>query len=370
MSSRDLAGVLSALLIGCGGGGDGPRVDGAGGGDGASADARVIGDGGGAGFDGPRGTGPAEFTYVEVPGMVCANGTPAGIGVSDWASDTLVLFVNGGGACWDPNTCFVLRSATHIDTTYSAAVLAADVAPLTASGLTDRAAVDNPLATAAFAFVPYCTADFHSGDATRPIQVDILGNTRDVHFRGRPNLRAATAALAARMPGLRQIHLIGASAGGFGAMLGVDVVEQAFPAARVDLLADGSPTLQPAEYATWRSVWNMTAADCTTCDQTFANLPAHLAASRQGRRLGLITTTNDGVIRAFFGFGLGDITPQVGALIDTHYAQAPAHAFVVTGTEHVLLGGYRTLVGPGGVTLKSWFDDWVAGAPGWTTVRP
>jgi len=104
-----LAGVLA--LGACGGGG-GDAIDAAVD-DGGGSDAFVIG-------DTPAGT----WTWVEIPGTMCANGTPAGIGVnrSTQSGDLFVLF-QGGGACWDGPTCFTQRTSSHIEDTYTMATL-------------------------------------------------------------------------------------------------------------------------------------------------------------------------------------------------------------------------------------------------------
>jgi hypothetical protein len=35
----------------------------------------------------------------------------------------------------------------------------------------------------------------------------------------------------------------------------------------------------------------------------------------------------------------------------------------------VLLGHYKSLVGPGGVPLKEWVRQWATGDPAWSNVR-
>lgn len=60
------------------------------------------------------------WTWVDFPESACGNGQPTGIGVnlSEDSKDVLV-FVQGGGACWDVNTCFVLKSAAHLESGYT-----------------------------------------------------------------------------------------------------------------------------------------------------------------------------------------------------------------------------------------------------------
>src|SRR5438270_13395269 len=57
-------------------------------------------------------TAPAgTWTWVDFPDSSCDDGSPTGIGVnrSD-AGTNLVVYLEGGGACWDSNTCFAFNS--------------------------------------------------------------------------------------------------------------------------------------------------------------------------------------------------------------------------------------------------------------------
>lgn len=334
----------------------------------ANADGSAREDGGGSAAR------PAIFEYVEVAGAVCANGTPVGIGVSAGsAGSTLAVLINGGGACWDSWTCFGLNAAAHLSDTYSAQVMQNDLAPVLAAGLFDRNAPDNPLTSADLAFVPYCTGDLHDGDADRQLQADLIGaDIRTVHHRGRPNAAAFATALAARFSDVSEVFLIGISAGGYGAVLDHDLYASAFSPRPVHVLADGSPFVPPQNglYFTWQSQWNMQLPGCADCATSFGAVVEHVRASHPGMRFALITSTNDETIRSYFGYGLNDMTAQVNALVDASYTHTNGRAFVVAGTQHVLLGGYRTLVEPGGRSLKSWVDAFVAGSADWTLVRP
>jgi len=109
-------------------------------------------------------------------------------------------------------------------------------------------------------------------------------------------------------------------------------------------------------------------SDCPDCATDFGAVVEHVRA--QGARVALSTTTNDDVIRTFFGFGIADMTPLVLSLQTQRYAGDDAKAFVVTGQQHVLLGAYTSLAAPSGVTLKDWFDGFVANDARWVSVAP
>jgi hypothetical protein len=320
--------------------------------------------------------GPPVFAYLPVDGAVCANGTPVGVGVSAGTDpETLVVLINGGGACWDDWTCFGLFAATHIDTTYDAAVMAADLAPLLPAGLLDRGDPATPFGAAQLAFVPYCTGDLHAGAGVQTYQADLFGlDLREVHHVGRTNTRAQAGALAAQFPGVRQVFLVGLSAGGYGALFNHDVYGDAFPDATVHVLSDGAPMVPPVGdlWATWQAQWAIDFPDgCTGCADAPSAVVTRARAAVPDARIGLITTTNDEVIRAYFGYGLADLTPEVTALVDAEYDHPNAHAYVLDGTTHVLLGGWETTTAPDGTQMDDWLRAFAAGdAAGWQTVTP
>src|SRR5689334_15039055 len=95
----------------------------------AAAAAACGDDGGGeatvdAGVDAASSAAPIvapneQWTWVTIDGMKCGNGSATGVGVSlSDRSDDVVVLLNGGGACWDAQTCFVLHTASSIDTDF------------------------------------------------------------------------------------------------------------------------------------------------------------------------------------------------------------------------------------------------------------
>ena len=245
--------------------------------------------------------------YETVDGAVCGNGTPVGMGImrGDPTSTTLVVIINGGGACWDGLSCFVLNGASYLHTTYTEATFAQKAAGLESSPLLHRDDESNPLRDAHLAYVPYCTGDIHSGIAVREYPYDIFGNKYTVHHAGRVNATLFAARLAEQMPHAQHVFLIGMSAGGFGAVFTHDVFAAAFPGAVVDVLSDSAPlvpTKDPALFATWMTTWNSTLpSGCANC----GTVPSAIIDARRAQnpqdRFALIAVGNDHVIRAFFG---------------------------------------------------------------------
>ncbi len=76
---------------------------------------------GGAPDSGTPDAGPAtpitaaagKWTWVDFPDSACDDGTPTGIGVNPGTSSNLIVFLNGGGACWNAQDCLVNNTSAH-----------------------------------------------------------------------------------------------------------------------------------------------------------------------------------------------------------------------------------------------------------------
>jgi len=313
-----------------------------------------------------------QWTWVPVPETRCGNGTPAGIGLNPapGGSRRLLVYLAGGGACWDAFTCYVLKTSIHVEDTYSQAVLDAEAAQLSAAGLTDRQDATSPFRDAHFVFIPYCTGDLHTGDAVR--SYDSFNPQRQLHHRGAANMEAFLARLKATYPDAEQIWLMGSSAGGYGAQFNFDKVSQAFSGARVDLLADSAQVVTPygGRWGEMVGAWNPRFPEgCTDCRQRLPALIDTLASRWPDRRLGLLAYDNDATLTLYFNYPAGDLINATNSLLTQQYTRPHTRYFVLPGTQHVLLGGYKSLVGAGGVSLKTWVRQWAEGDPSWANVR-
>src|SRR6266545_3474680 len=54
----------------------------------------------------PRNT----WTWVDFPDSSCGDGSTTGIGVNPGDSSNVLVFLEGGGACWSYESCFVNRT--------------------------------------------------------------------------------------------------------------------------------------------------------------------------------------------------------------------------------------------------------------------
>src|SRR5690348_2327341 len=130
------ASVLLLAISACGGGG-GPMGD-------DDDDDDVPPDAGA-----PIVADPLTWTYLEVPGTACIDGTVSGFSVNlNPDSHKLVIYLEGGGACFNGfcDSLFIWSGNTP-----------------GASGIFDRADEANPVGDWNMIYVPYCTGDIYAG---------------------------------------------------------------------------------------------------------------------------------------------------------------------------------------------------------------
>jgi len=186
-----------------------------------------------SGSGAPTGTTTAA-TEVEweqhVPGgdCQCADGSEFSFWSRQGDPDKVVLYFQGGGACFSPETC------SFTDGTYT---VQADGSQATEerAGIFDLEDPDNPFRDWSFVFVPYCTGDVHLGDAAHD-----YGDGLVVQHRGFVNASAGLDHLVEEFADANEVFVTGSSAGGVPAPLFAGLVSDAMPDASVAALADAS----------------------------------------------------------------------------------------------------------------------------------
>lgn len=330
--------------------------------------AATCGTNGGGVIDVPANT----WTWVPFADAYCANGSTTGIGVNPGPpGGRLLVFLMGGGACWDDFTCYQFATASNIESGYGASHFANDAAGLLTASLFDRGDTANPFRDDSFVFVPYCTGDVHAG------------SNPDANYGGRPtrhvgfqNMTAFLARLVPTFAGASRVILSGSSAGGFGALSNWWQTQQAFGNLRVDLIDDSGPPL-PAPYlndgleAIWRSAWNLAAATPTGCTACATDLDAVIGfygTAFAGHRAALLSYTQDSVIGLFFQQDGAGVEAGLGALATAMAPYDIWRHFYVFGSSHVLL--LTPDVAQGGTTLRTFVTQMVTDDPAWASVEP
>jgi hypothetical protein len=326
------------------------------------------------------------WTWVPIAGAVCNDNSPTGIGmeVGPGASPNVLVFLDGGGACWDYYTCWLLRTATSGP--FGQAQFEARIRSARPGSIFDREAPGNPFKDFTFVFIPYCTGDVHSGDTSQTYAQD----KPPWYHHGRVNVSKAFQFLVADLAAPSKVVVSGASAGGFGSLLAFTKAKAAWPAAKAYLVDDSGPPLAniPAgTVAAWVAMWDLGTAVADVCGvacagdpPTLAPIIPALAKAYPNDRFALLSSTQDATIRAFFG----DVTTftamdpvvfenSLRALATAIKDDAPpgeTYAFVVTGTSHTMLGSPAAFRAPDGRSLFDWLGQQVNDLPSWSEAIP
>ena len=230
-------------------------------------------------------------------------------------ADGLVVFFNGGGACWDAATCSKPRLAgdkaffsgkddQDMVGVYKAELLPGD-GPARMGGLLDRTNANNPVRDWSVLFVPYCTGDVHSGSNTARYLMPGTGQPFTIEHRGWDNMQVILPWLRANARRPSRLLVSGSSAGAYGAATHFTALRELYPQARAVYLGDsGQGVTTPAFERLRNKHWNYTLpasvfgprAQETPDAEVVAKLAAHFPKDRFAQ----FTTIQDATQTAFY----------------------------------------------------------------------
>lgn len=320
---------------------------------------------------------PGDWSWVPFPDSMCRDGSTTGLGVRYGSSDKLVIYFEGGGACFNAATCLL----NDLFSNWGQIKFDAWALGIGQGGIFGDDP-QNPLRDWNFVYVPYCTGDVHAGDREN---VGIDGVFGAQHFVGYRNVAAYLERLVPTFADTSHVLVTGISAGGFGAALNYDRIADAFSKSAVTLLDDSGPPMGDQYMPvclqdTWRDLYNFEdtlPADCVDCFNPdgggIYNLALYLAEKWPEQRMALFSNEQDGIIRTFFGYGLNDCkggTYSGPAFEEGLYKLRDEilgedtvwGSYIINGSGHTVLASpayYTTEVA--GVPLTDWLEDLLDG---------
>jgi hypothetical protein len=313
------------------------------------------------------------WTWVDVPGTACSDGSPTGLAINPapGGSVDLVIYLEGGGACWDEYSC-----SHDWATSGPFGKVQFDVIRSALGGiLFTRGTGGAPFADATQVYIPYCTGDVHWGNAVK----DYVGYGT-WHHSGQPNLEADVGWLWEHVAAPARLVVTGSSAGGFGTLLAHDLARTAWPDAKGYLVDDSGPPLVGDDIASdlrtaWFDSWGLATTVtplCPDCGDDLSLVVDALAAKYPDDRLALLSTLRDGTISWYLGLSADQFQAALLQLVNERIApHANARAFVVTDsahvTDHVLLWGRADYTSES-VTLADWLGQMLSDDAGWSTL--
>jgi hypothetical protein len=222
---------------------------------------------------------------IEIPGTECGNGSQYKFWVYDSpTSQNLLISFEGGGACWDYETCSgqagMLGAANPngLPDDYITQFKAQYVSPLVNGadpGIPLRPL--NPIVTNGWdvVYVPYCTGDVHVGNSVVTYE-DPSGQNPPITWRhmGFHNTRSMLAYLATRFPNVNKMLVTGFSAGGVATAATYYEARRTIEPAAGYMLNDSGPIF-PAPNMTYNSrPLHELISEVWALDTLYAELPA------------------------------------------------------------------------------------------------
>ncbi|MGB8331627.1 MAG: pectin acetylesterase-family hydrolase [Polyangiales bacterium] len=164
----------------------------------------------------------------------------------------LLMYYQGGGACWDNLTC----GGTPLTGAICKTSAASDDPNSFSAGFADLSNENNPFRDWNIVFVTYCTCDIHFGDATQ----DYGGVT--VEHKGYHNSKVAEKWAREHFLNPETVFVTGSSAGAYGAWFNAPLLHEVWPASQMHVLADAgngviTTDFLQNEFANWNFVANL-----------------------------------------------------------------------------------------------------------------
>lgn len=285
-----------------------------------------------------------RWVWQPMPTMRCADGSEGGFAVNFTEElDELVVYLQGGGICYDAITCAASLIANVGDDPPRTAL---EPNVLEGRGIFDRDDPHNPFREASFVVLPHCTGDHHTGDA-----VTRYGG-RTVHHRGYANVARLLERLLATFRETSRVTLTGFSAGGVGVSANYHQLARGFEGVGHPapfLVIDGGPFLRN-EYLSdraqgrLREAWNLDGTVGEFCPECLdggvhrvyeANARLHPAL-----RMSMVCAYEDSVVATLYAvmntgaFPGSRLRAGLGDLADSLSSLEPMRFFFYGGDRH------------------------------------
>ena len=265
-----------------------------------------------------------SFHWFDIPGMICRDGSQTGIGYRVGSPKKLAIYVNGGGACFNDETC--ASNPKSFDQNDWSSLSAA----YAHSGIFDADNDKNPLKDFSFVFVPYCTGDVHSG--TKP-NGRALGLADTQRYVGSYNFIKSMDFIQPYFDHnkVEEVVLFGLSAGGYGVYVNFLEVTKRFPNAKITVINDSGPLFSDAQafpiclQLGFTFIFGLPLPSdllgcCGNPELGLANVYEYSSKKFPNANFGFVSSYEDATSRFFLSFGYNNCTGAPGN-------QLPANVF-------------------------------------------
>lgn len=247
-----------------------------------------------------------QWVWIDHPEMRCSKGEDGGFAVNfTTESRELVIYLQGGGICYDELTCLAGGARTSVGADPVRTALDGPVRDM--RGIFNRSDEKNPFRNANFVVVPHCTGDHHTGN-----QVSEYGNS-EFHHVGYTNITRMLERVVPTFADASRVTLSGFSAGGVGITANYHQLAKAFESVGQPapyLVIDSGPFLRPPYLTTTaqadlRVSWGLDGTVGTFCpsclESGFHEMYRVNGELHPGLRSSLVATYEDSVVKLLYG---------------------------------------------------------------------
>ena len=307
-------------------------------------------------------------------GPLCLRGTEYTVDTREGASDELVIFLQGGGACWE-DFCSAFEETNFL----------ADN-----GGILDPDLEGNPVADWDVVYLPYCDGALFAGDVDRVLPNSFGEGESMGYQRGLQNISGALDIALAEFPNPSRILLTGVSGGAFGTLNALPLVRYYYPETEILVFNDsgvgvakeGNPDfINETLLADWNadSLVPASCPECTSNGHATRLIEWQLTAD-DNFTMSALSFSADAVISvtflminpATFTQSLLAETGRTTMTFEDRYKRfipvGPAHTTLLRATSGepgggIQIGSLETAIGD--VTVLDWFTAMIDGTEDW-----
>ena len=314
----------------------------------------------------------------------CSDGSPFRFFVRAADPTQLVFYLQGGGGCWNAQTCDPQGQPSYTMTAPEEMRSASGAEPeeQAAHGIAAFNHPENPFADHSFVFVPYCTGDVHIGDRDAVYEVEATEEAParevTVHHRGYTNGKAALDWTYEHFLGPDTVFITGSSAGSIPSPVYARHFAEQYPDARITALGDGAGGYRQIGDSRPHEAWGTLEAlshfenmsDVTNEDFSFEALYVRAAKAHPEVMFARYDTAEDDVQLRFLMLAGANPEDGLQPLLDANEADIDV---ALEGQDN-----YRSYIAPGelhtimlrpqfysfesdGVTVRDWVAQLAAG---------
>ncbi|MGA7756890.1 MAG: pectin acetylesterase-family hydrolase [Ilumatobacteraceae bacterium] len=280
--------------------------------------------------------------WTSIPGgddCRCSDGSPFEIWERPADPTKVMLYFEGGGACFSAATCvpFIPTYTRNLEL---------GVAP-DRGGVFDETNPENPIADYSIVYVPYCTGDVHLGDS-----VTEYSDTVTVDHNGFPNADKGLQTVLANYPDVEQLLVAGSSGGSIATPTFAGLAADELPDTEIVTFGDSSaaypdvPALNAEIGGAWGVLENIPdwpVNDGLTAEEwSFPGLYVQAGSEHPDITFGRFDYAYDGVQAIFAGLAGIAADDLLGFIeqteSDIEADGVPIASYIAPGTSHTILG--------------------------------